>query len=120
MWPKSTTCMGKISGEPLTEYDTEQDARQSAHHANRTYGTDLVPYRCSVCGKWHLSPKDRQTPSEKCPFCKGTNGLPKDAYPNRKDAQKRADILYREQGVSLQVYKCNYSNAWHLTRDIRR
>ena len=119
MGRKSTTCIGKKSGEPLTEYDSLKEAREGANYANRKYQSNLVPYECRECGKWHLSPSDRQTPSEKCPFCKGTNGLPKDAYLNRKDAQRRADILYEEQGVSLQVYRCDHSNAWHLTRDVR-
>ena len=114
---KSTTCIGKVSGKPLTEYDSLEEAEDGAGYANDTYRSNLVPYACSVCGKWHLSPKDRVTPSEKCPFCKGANGEQKEAYRSRRDAERRADILRKEQGVSLKVYACEHSDAWHLTRE---
>ena len=115
---KSETCIGKMTGKPLTEYDSLQEAEEGADYAKKTYRSNFVPYRCETCGMWHLSPKGRQTPSEKCPFCKGANGQAKDAYRNQREAQRRADILRKEQGVSLKVYACEHSNAWHLTRDL--
>jgi hypothetical protein len=116
---KSQTCVGKQTGKPLTEYDSLQEAEEGADYAKKTYRSDLVPYQCEVCGLWHLSPKSRQTPSEKCPFCKGANGQAKDAYQSQNDAKRRADILRKEQGVSLKVYACEHSDKWHLTRDLR-
>jgi hypothetical protein len=119
MSQKSETCIGKATGRPLTEYDSLQEAEDGAEHANKTYKRNLIPYACETCGKWHLSPKGRQTPSDKCSFCKGADGQAKDAYRSRADAQRRADILRKEQGVSLKVYACEQSDAWHLTRDRR-
>jgi len=116
---KSETCIGKMTGKPLTEYDSLEEAEEGADYAQKTYKSNLVPNQCETCGMWHLSPKSRQTPSEKCLFCKGTNGQAKDAYRNQREAQRRADILRKEQDVSLKVYACEYSEAWHLTRDLR-
>ena len=115
---KSATCKGKKTAGPLTEYDSEREALEGADHANRKYGRDLVPYQCDRCGLWHLSPKERQTPSSKCAYCTGTDGKPKDSYRSREEAQRRADILYREQGVALDVYGCEHGNGWHLTRGL--
>ena len=114
---KSKTCIGKTSGEPLTEYDSREAADEGAAYANKTYRSNLAPYQCDKCGKWHLSPKSRMTPSTTCPFCKGSNGQPKEAYHSRSDAKRRANISRKERGVSLQVYKCEHSDTWHLTRE---
>ena len=113
---KSATCIGKQSGKPLTEYDSEQEAQEGANYANQKYGNQLTPYACDRCGMWHLAPRNRQTPSEKCRHCSGADGKPKDAYQSRKDAQRRADILYNEQGAVLKVYECEYGQGWHLTK----
>ena len=51
---KSTTCFGKQTGRPLTEYDSEYDALDGADYANSKYGQNLVPYQCDTCGLWHL------------------------------------------------------------------
>lgn len=117
MSEKSKTCVGKLSGKPLTEYDSEEEARQGADYANRNYkNTNLTPYECDRCGEWHLAPKNRQTPSTKCACCTGSDGRPKDLYKTRDDARRRADIIKSEKGVSLNVYQCQYSGGWHLTR----
>ena len=116
---KSTTCFGKKTGKPLTEYLTQQEAQEGADHVNGSYGNKLVPYPCRECGMWHLSPSDRQTPSTKCSHCTGKNGNAKDSYQSCEDAQRRADILRKEQGASLSVYACEHGNGWHLTRDTR-
>lgn len=113
---KSDTCVGKKSGKPLTEYDSQHEAQEGADHANSTYGQGLVPYQCDRCEMWHLSPENRQTPSTRCGYCRGSDGKPKESYGSAEDAQRRADILRREQGVSLQVYACEYGSGWHLTR----
>ena len=113
---KSETCIGKSSGKPLTEYDSEAEAVEGATHAQQRFGRQLIPYACDTCGMWHLSPANRQTPSTKCGHCTGSDGQPKDTYRNESEAQRRADILRREQGADLRVYACEFGGGWHLTR----
>lgn len=43
-----STCGQKIT------YSSEKNARDNAKHLKEKYGTKLVPYKCSVCGRWHL------------------------------------------------------------------
>ncbi len=119
MGTKSATCVGKRTAEPLTEYDSKQEAQEGAAYANARYHNNLVPYQCDRCGMWHLSPMSRQTPSEKCTHCTGADGTSKDSYESREDARRRAEILRREQGARLKVYACEYGNGWHLSRDSR-
>ena len=116
---KSETCVGKKTGKPLTEYDSEAEAQEGADYANANYGRQLTPYQCDRCSKWHLSPKERQTPSSKCPVFTGSDGKPKDAYQSRRDAERRAAILRKEQKAVLQVYECEHGKGWHLTRAAR-
>ena len=113
---KSTTCIGKVSGKPLTEYASEREAQEGADHVRAKYGRKLVPYQCDKCGMWHTAPENRRTPSSKCPVCTGANGKAKDSYRNAKEAQLRADILRREQGAELRIYECEHGHGWHLTR----
>lgn len=114
---KSPSCTAHKSGRPLTEYDTKAEAKAAAGYANKTHqNNDLVPYKCRQCGFWHLSPADRQTPSTSCPVCRGADGKPKDSYLNQDSAHRRADLLRKEQGVTLKVYKCEHGNGWHLTK----
>lgn len=113
---KSETCRGSKTGKPLTEYDSEYDAKEGADFARQTYRRDLIPYRCDDCNYWHLTPRERQTPSSPCSHCVGKDGKLKESYRNRDEAQRRANILRHEQGTSLSVYACEYGNGWHLTR----
>ena len=113
---KSKTCIGKATRKPLTEYETEREAQEGADHAQMKYGRELLPYRCDTCGAWHLAPKSRRTPSNKCPLCTGTDGKLKDSYRNQAEAQRRADILRKEQGAELRVYACEHDYGWHLTK----
>lgn len=112
---KSTTCTGRISGQPLTEYDTEADAHQGADHVRYSYGQDLVPYHCPCCGKFHLAPADRHTPNTTCGYCRDSSGRAKQAYRSERDADRRAEILAAEKGVYLRVYECPSGEGWHLT-----
>lgn len=113
---KSETCFSKQTGSALTEYNSEDEAEQGANYANFNYGRDLGPYFCSKCRKWHLAPKDRQTPSVKCDYCRGRDGKAKDLYHTFSDAKKRAEIIKQEKGLVLQVYECEYNSGWHLTK----
>jgi hypothetical protein len=113
---KSNSCFSKRTGEPLTEYYSEGDAWEGAEYANNQYGNNLIPYQCKKCEFWHLSPKDRQTPSQKCFDCTDGSGKCKRLYYSEEDAERRADILYEEEGVNLEVYECPHNDGWHLTK----
>ena len=113
---KSSTCKSSKTGRPLTEYETEHEARQSAKYLNKQYNTKFIAYPCDKCGKWHLSPKNRHTPNSKCYLCAGSNGSAKALYETENSAQKRAKIIQKEQGVKLNVYRCPYNDGWHLTK----
>ena len=114
---KSETCFSKSSSLPLTEYHSEVEAIGAAEYSKDYYDNDLVPYHCNKCDFWHLSPRSRQTPSQKCMHCTGSDGILKDTYITKKDAIKRSNILYDEKGINLKVYRCSHSDGWHLTKD---
>jgi len=113
---KSKMCMSTRTGEPLTKYDSKNEARTGANYVNSTYGNNLVPYQCDKCNYWHLAPANRQTPSKKCQYCTDSNGRQKDLYETKKGAELRAEILYEEKGMRLTVYKCPTNKGWHLTK----
>ncbi len=114
---KSPSCNARKSGRPLTEYDTKAEANSAAKHANQNFGgSNMVPYKCDKCGFWHLSPANRQTPSETCTICRGADGQLKESYATERDALRRAGHLRKEMGVKLQVYECEHGNGWHLTK----
>ncbi|MBN2789121.1 MAG: hypothetical protein JXR69_02915 [Candidatus Delongbacteria bacterium] len=116
MGAKSSTCFSR-KGKPLTEYFTELEAEDSASFIRQEHNNNMVPYRCEKCGLWHLAPSDRQTPSRKCRFCTDSKGKPKELYFSKDDAQRRAEILFKEQGVRLKVYECPENDGFHLTKD---
>ena len=110
------TCLAKKTGRPLSVYLSKAEAQEAARHVKKTYGHSLTAYRCDSCGQWHLSPKERQTPSQPCPHCRGSDGKAKAAYRTEMDARQRAKILAKEQGVNLTVYACEFGQGWHLTK----
>lgn len=112
---KSNTCFKK-DGQPLTEYWSEYEAQEGADYINNTYNKNLSSYACKKCGKFHLSPKDRQTPSTICPSCVDGNGTPKDLYSNEESARRRAAILHEEWKLELNIYECPDHDGWHLTK----
>ena len=118
MHRKSRTCIGKVSGEPVTEYDSEDEAVDGAWHARLEYGRDLIPYRCRRCRRWHLALRDRETPSRPCTDCTCSSGRAKQAYGSRAHAETRAELLRKERGVRLRVYACPLGSGWHLTSDL--
>lgn len=117
MGGKSATCVGKKSGRPLTEYHSQAEAQNAADYVSSAHGREMTPYRCARCGYWHLSPTERQTPSKECTYCSGSDGRPKANYESQSDAERRAEILCREQGVTLRAYPCPYG-GWHLTKSM--
>ena len=113
---KSDTCFGKMSGQPLSEYAEEYKALDAANYSREQFNNDLIPYQCDKCSFWHLSPKARVTPSKKCIKCTAGDGTFKDAYRTKSEAHKRANIIYDEGGINLNVYECEFGNGWHLTK----
>ena len=113
---KSDTCFGKMSGQPLNQYYDEYEAIDAANYSREQYNNYLIPYQCVKCSFWHLSPKARITPSKKCNKCTAGDGTFKDTYRVKKEAYVRANIIYNEHGIDLQVYECSFGNGWHLTK----
>ena len=113
---KSKTCVSERSGAPLTEYYSEFEALEGAEYARFNYASDLVPYQCPNCNKWHLAPKNRQTPSRQCQYCTDSYGGEKALYVSKEAAKRRANILKKEQGAWLRVYKCPHQTGWHLAK----
>lgn len=113
---KSETCFNQKTGSPLSVYNSEDSARSGAEYIKQAHGTDLVPYHCNRCDKWHLSPAARQTPSSTCHSCRDSGGRRKESYRSHDDARRRADILQSEQGANLRVYQCPSGTGWHLTK----
>jgi DNA-directed RNA polymerase subunit RPC12/RpoP len=106
---KSTTCLSR-DGKPLTVFYSEHEAIDGANHANKGFKMNLSHYKCQKCGFWHLSPKNRQTPSINCSYCN------KELYRTREAAEKRAKIIKKEKGIKLRVYECMHQAGWHLTK----
>lgn len=115
MFPKSTTCSSS-KGQPLTEYPSSAAAMEAARYVAGQHRLDLTPYRCSRCHHWHLSPRSRNTPSDRCSFCTSSSGEAKALYPSKSDAVQRARIIGEERGLRLKVYACPHTRGWHLTR----
>jgi predicted Zn-ribbon and HTH transcriptional regulator len=115
---KSEKCFKK-DGEPLSEYYSEDEAREGALYVEQNYELHLIPYQCDKCGYWHLSPKERQTPSTKCEFCTDSNGEKKELYESEETARTRAEIIEKEREIELTVYPCPHQNGWHLTKKKR-
>ena len=112
MVTKSSTCKGKSGA--LYAYSSKLEAERAATDAKIRYGQDISPYLCARCNLWHLSPKDRQTPSKEC-ICPGSNGKHKQLYETKEAAETRARIILEERGEKLNIYPCPRRNGWHLT-----
>ena len=110
---KSRTCLGRVSGKPVCEFRSEKEALKGAEFAELLYGKAMCPYRCNRCGKWHLSPAGRQTPSF-LGSCTDSQGRRKRSYQSSNGAERRAEILRQENGQALSVYACDCGH-WHLT-----
>lgn len=106
---KSSTCVNS-RGRPRRAYPDRATAEDGAHYALVAYGHRMVPYRCDMCGLWHLCPADRHTPGHFCWACS------KQAYHSSNAAELRANILRKEKGIQLRVYECPYGEGWHLTK----
>lgn len=67
---ESQSCFERASGEPLIEYESLRDAQEGAEQENEHQQKEkvLIPYRCSFCHKWHVSPQDMLTPAKSYPL----------------------------------------------------
>ncbi|SFC28228.1 hypothetical protein SAMN05660443_2059 [Marinospirillum celere] len=115
MSKKSSTCFSRNTGKALVYYESEREAQQGADYAYARYESDMVPYKCSSCGFWHLSPRKNHTPSRKC-ICSSGSGRPKALYLTQQDAMNRAEVIRQEKGISLRAYQCPHYSGWHLTK----
>lgn len=115
MASKSESCQGS-TGQPLTEYASRKETHEAADYARTKFKKNLIAYECPKCAQWHLSPKERQTPSSNECKCRDSYGLSKALYETKDGANRRSQILSREKGVRLSVYKCPEGKGFHLTR----
>ena len=115
---KSSTCYGKSTGKPLTEYGSFAEAVEGVKYSATRYSNRLIPYQCRTCSHWHLSPQaSRSTtvPRDYCD-CVRSDGSPRAAYRTESDASRRAQCLREATSAALKVYPCTNSTLWHLTR----
>ncbi|MBC8196598.1 MAG: hypothetical protein H8E60_01790 [Candidatus Marinimicrobia bacterium] len=112
---KSNTCKSNY-GEFLSEYNTKYNAKEHSQYLKLDHDSELTPYKCNTCKKWHLSPKNRHTPSIICTTCTDGNKKPKELYFTKKGAQIRKTIILKEQKIKLKIYKCPNGDGWHLTK----
>ncbi len=110
-------CISNRTGKPLQSYATASDASYYAKISGEKYGNNLTYYCCQQCGQYHLAPSERYTPSSNCYECSWSNSSkPKKLYPSEEIAQRRAEIIYQENGVRLRAYPCPYHDGYHLTK----
>ena len=105
-------CFSQRTGKSITTYQSEVEALYEAKRTKERYNRDLVPYKCSNCGFWHLGLQTRHTPNEDCTSCG------KKLYSSKESAERRKNIIAKEQRKELRIYKCPYSNGWHLTGNL--
>ena len=110
MFYKSRTCMSK-SGNPLSAYETFEEAAESAEYQERSYGRVLHPYRCGKCGDYHLSPLNGRYACG----CTDRSGNAKMLYPTYADAEEAANERSRDVPWGLRVYECPERRGYHLT-----
>lgn len=54
---------------------------------------------------------------QKCDYCTGKDGKPKDIYENFQLAFDTAKFIEEDRGIYLNVYKCPHGNGWHLSKN---
>ena len=104
----------KCHGKEVNGFTVEEEANSSCAYMISQFKKDFYVYFCKECKMFHISPKDRQTRSFKSE-CLDSRGRPKLSYLTEKEAITRKDIIFKEQGAVLFVYKCDICNYYHLT-----
>lgn len=111
---KSTTCFSK-NKTPLSVYNSEQAAQESADYIYSQTQNCLTPYLCKNCSKYHLAPSDfycnRLTSNCSCVDHSGNRKI---SYTTEADANRMKNIRALD-GIALTVYRCPQKNGWHLT-----
>lgn len=107
---KSSICMSK-DGNPLSVYDSYQEALSSANYI----GKNLIPYQCEYCNYYHLKPEEFycEKLTRRC-NCVDHNGCKKDTYKTESDAMKIVKI-WAKKGKFLRIYKCPQGEGYHLS-----
>jgi DNA-directed RNA polymerase subunit RPC12/RpoP len=115
LWRKNSgNCLNPNNNKPRKSYISEAHALGDAV---REFNSDAQSaYKCDYCGGWHLISSSRNTPSINCEYCTDEKGENKKLYTTKEAAQKRADLIYKERDIFLNVYECPHSNGWHLTK----
>lgn len=109
-------CISKNTGKPLSAYETEKEAKESAKYSKKEFKLDLYPYLCENCGKYHLAPKaSKISVKQNACSCTDSNGKPKALYATKKDAEKQLANSEKEQKVKLYIFKCPEGKGFHLT-----
>ena len=49
----------RADGRPKHRFDSQDEANRSSLQLRLEEGADLHPYRCSLCGGWHLGNRAR-------------------------------------------------------------
>lgn len=111
---RSTTCKG-ANGQFLEEYHSQTAAALASEEIQKTYGHQLSPTQCRVCGYWHLA---AQSTRKQCFHCTDSALFLKDIYASKADAESTALWLKRQKKVQLYPYKCPHSTGWHLTKSV--
>ena len=104
----------KCHGKMINGFSTEEEANSSCQYMIKEFKKDFYVYFCDNCKLFHISPKDRQTRNFTSE-CLDSSGKPKQSYLTEKEAITRRDIILKEKGKKLFVYKCDKCNNYHLT-----
>ncbi|MGO8872272.1 MAG: hypothetical protein ACLQPH_12895 [Acidimicrobiales bacterium] len=51
----------RADGRPKARFDSEDAANRSSLQLRLEAGADLDPYRCEICGGWHLGNRQDRT-----------------------------------------------------------
>ena len=139
---RSTTGIGKASGKPVLEFDSEHDAQNQANYDETKHGRRMYPYLCPTCHKWHLAPKASFTASSnfaaapasfstyrnttttttksftrhrKSLTCFGkTSGTPLLEFETEGLAQEQAAFDANKYGKRMHPYHCATCGKWHV------
>lgn len=99
----------------MSYYAHSEASQAAAKTASHQPGVYLVPYSCTVCGYWHLAPKDAKPANPTCKLCLDSGGHSKTAFQSMEEALSVAETSLWSKGVLLSVYRCPHGLGWHLT-----
>lgn len=56
-------------------------------------------------------------PFQKCTKCTSCDGIHKNIYRTRNEADTKADKIFEKEKIALRSYKCPNGSGWHLTKN---